>query len=97
MEPERSFSINCAKQCLQWLSAGAAIVSACLWLISAFAKAKSGDRFESDGMGAYTLNDTKASSNIHETLRKQSKWNAAAALVASVAALAQGISMFVPG
>lgn len=88
--------MSCVKQCLQWFSAGAAIVSACLWLISAFAKAKSGDRFESDGMGSFALNDTKANSNIHETLRKQSRWNAAAAIAASVAAFAQGISMSIP-
>lgn len=88
--------MNCMKQCLQIFSATAAIVSAGLWLYSAFVKAKSGDRFESDGMKSFALNDTAAGTNIHETLKKQSFWNASAAGVSSVAAFTQGISMFLP-
>lgn len=88
--------MNCMKQCLQMFSATAAIVSAGLWLYSAFVKVKSGDRFESDGMKSFALNDTASGSNIHETLKKQSFWNAWAAGVASIAAFTQGISMFLP-
>ena len=88
--------MNCMKQCLQMFSATAAIVSAGLWLYSAFVKAKSGDRFESDGMKSFALNDTATGTNIHETLKKQSFWNAWAAGVASIAAFTQGISMFLP-
>ncbi|KQV21058.1 hypothetical protein ASC74_18560 [Pseudomonas sp. Root329] len=89
--------MECLKQCLQFASAGAAIVSAGLWLYSAMATVKSGDRLESDGMKSFAINDTTAGSNIHETLRKQSRWNAGAAVVASFAAFTQGISMFIPG
>jgi hypothetical protein len=84
------------KQCLQLVSAAAAIVSAALWLCSTIVKVKAGDRFESDGMGSLALNNTDSGSNIHETLRRQSFWNAWAAGVASFAAFTQGVSMFIP-
>lgn len=85
------------KQCLQWFSAGAAIISAGLWFYSALVKVKpDAARLELDGMSPLTHTDTTAGSDIHETLRKQSKWNACAAVVASVAAFTQGISMLIP-
>ena len=96
MEPERGMQMASLKQWLQWLSAVAAICSAGLWLYSAIVKAKSGDRFESDGMKSFALNDTATGTNIHETLKKQSFWNAWAAVVASIAAFTQGISMLLP-
>ncbi|KAA8555167.1 hypothetical protein [Pseudomonas marginalis] len=88
--------MNCMKQCLQMFSATVAIVSAGLWFYSAVVKVKSGKRVESDGMSSFALNDTATGSNVHETLKKQSFWNAWAAGVASIAAFTQGISMFLP-
>jgi hypothetical protein len=96
MEPERSITMGCLKQWLQWLSAGAAMVSAGLWFYSAKASVKSVVRRDESGLLANVATDTETGEDIHETLKKQSKWNAYAAFVASFAASAQGISMFLP-
>lgn len=85
-----------AKQYLQWISAAAAIVSACLWLYSARTKVKPTERRDESGLLAMVMTDTSTGEDIHETLRRQSKWNAYAAVVASFAALIQGISMLLP-
>lgn len=97
MEPEREQQMGCVKQCLQWFSAGTAIISAGLWFYSAVIKVKPDSaRLELNGMQPFTHTDTDADSDVHGTLRKQSKWNACAAAVASVAAFTQGISMLIP-
>ncbi|POA88006.1 hypothetical protein [Pseudomonas protegens] len=81
------------KQTLQWVSATAAIVSSVLWLYSAKASVKSEDRRDESGLLAGILTETTTGNDIHESLKKQSKWNAYAAAVASFAAFIQGISM----
>lgn len=89
--------MSCVKQCLQWFSAGAAIISAGLWFYSAVVTVKPDPaRLEPNGLQPFMHTDTDAGSDVHETLRKQSKINACAAVVASIAALTQGISMFIP-
>ena len=67
------------------------VVSAILWIVSAFVRAKANDAPRHDGWGGGSVQDVDGN-DVVRTLRKQSKWNSAAAITASIAAIAQVIS-----
>jgi hypothetical protein len=82
---------------VQWLSAGAALVSACLWLYSAKTSVKPSDRRDKDtGMSPLVVRDTNTGDDVFETMGRQSRWNSYAAVVASLAATLQAVSMLLP-
>lgn len=80
------------QECLQVAAAVAALVSAALWLVSAVVKVKKNDLPDSSGLsGKLSMSD--GADDILATLKSQARWNTAAALVASLAAALQGLSM----
>ena len=77
---------------VQLLSAAAAIVSAALWVWSARVSVKADETPDEDGMIPASITDSETGAGLHATLKEQSRWNAWAALAASVAAVFQGIA-----
>ena len=84
------------KFAIQLLSAGAAIVSAGLWAWSFRVGVQASDEPDKLGMVPASITDTKTGNDWHATLRAQSRWNAWAAIAASVAAVLQGIATVMP-
>jgi hypothetical protein len=63
----------------------ASVTAGLLWLKSALVTVR-----HRPGRSAFTINDT----DINETMRAQSKWNAYAACAATVAAMVQALAVF---
>ena len=72
------------KLVLNAIVSAAALTAGLLWLKSAVVTVP----FR-PGLSAFTINDT----DIQETMRAQSKWNARAAIAATVAALVQAVTV----
>ncbi len=69
------------------------VCSAILWIISAVVKVKANGAPSHDGWGGGSVQDGDGN-DIVQTLKRQSKWNSAAAISASVAAITQAISTY---
>ena len=81
------------KTSLASIAAVLGVASAIFWMVSAFVKAKADDAPRHDGWGGGSVQDDDGN-DVVRTLRKQSRWNSAAAITASIAAIAQVISNY---
>lgn len=67
--------------------------SAVCWIVSAVVKVKADGVPRHDSWGGGSVQDGDGN-DIVRTLKRQSKWNSAAAILASIAAITQAISTY---
>jgi hypothetical protein len=70
------------------------IMSAICWIVSATVKVKAHGAPRHDSWGGGSVQDGEGN-DVVQTLKKQSKWNSAAAVFASIAAISQAISSYI--
>lgn len=79
---------------LTLLSVISGVLSAICWIVSSVVKAKANGAPSHDGWGGGSVQDSEGN-DVVQTLMKQSRWNAIAAIFAAVAAITQAIAIYV--
>lgn len=82
------------KAILNIVSAVAAMVAAGLWFRSTLVKVSLSEKPDENGWISASI--TSEGADVIATAKRQNLWNRYAAFAASVAALAQGISLLIP-
>jgi cell division protein YceG involved in septum cleavage len=70
------------------------IISAICWIVSATVKVKANGAPRHDGWEGGSVQDGEGN-DVVQTLKRQSKWNSAATVFASIAAISQAISSYI--
>ena len=81
------------KNCFVLIAVMSGVLSAVFWIVSAFVKVKADGAPRHDSWGGGSVQDGEGN-DIVRTLKRQSKWNSAAAIAASIAAVSQAISTY---